>query len=426
MKVEGAARRPGIHLTRLAREGLPAVAVGLLVCHLIRSHLLEWYLVPSRSMEPTLHGDPERGDLVLVDKTAYWLRPPRRYELVVVRDARAPEDDYLVKRAVAFGDDERCWVEVAEGDLWLGTSRQTMQIDVKRPDSAAASALRVDHFAFPEAGAAPRAEDYFAASPAWRVDRARGEIVLAPAAGSLAELAASLAGGAGELGERAAGAQLPGHLRTRLPVDTRFLDAAGELRGSFALHPDIGVELEARPGDGWSGLQVVLEFAARYWGFSVEPTGRVVLTEMGEPVAAGQRAAPCAPAAALHVRLGYLDGWFFAQLDGELVLYEKVDVPRQAPAAPAGLQHNLLHLASAGAALRIPALRVFHDVYYGAPGAALAPQRLNVPPGSMFLLGDNSRDSRDSRFGRTYAVADLVGRPLAILAPAARRRWLTP
>ena len=57
---------------RLIRDVFPVVVVAYVVFLLVRSHVCERYQVPSSSMEPTLHGDVDDGDVVLVDKTAWW------------------------------------------------------------------------------------------------------------------------------------------------------------------------------------------------------------------------------------------------------------------------------------------------------------------------------------------------------------------
>ena len=39
--------------------------------------------IPTKSMEPTLHGEDAHPDFILVDKTAYLPRLPRRWEVAV-------------------------------------------------------------------------------------------------------------------------------------------------------------------------------------------------------------------------------------------------------------------------------------------------------------------------------------------------------
>lgn len=63
------------------QESLLLVLVAVVVALLLRTFLVALFLVPSGSMEQTLRV----GDRILVDRTAYEFRSPRRGEVVVFR-----------------------------------------------------------------------------------------------------------------------------------------------------------------------------------------------------------------------------------------------------------------------------------------------------------------------------------------------------
>lgn len=100
--------------------------------------------------------------------------------------------------------------------------------------------------------------------------------------------------------------------------------------------------------------------------------------------------------------------------------------PREAvlPGAYRKPPANLLHVGVAGTRgeVRIGHLRGFHDVHYGSGELPRVPLEI----GDIFLLGDNSFDSRDSRdlVTEPFRLDDLIGAPVAILAPLSRMRWL--
>jgi len=50
---------------------------------------------------------------------------------------------------------------------------------------------------------------------------------------------------------------------------------------------------------------------------------------------------------------------------------------------------------------------------------------VTVPPASLFVLGDNRLNSRDSRFGLGYVPEDrVIGRAFVLIWPPSRIGWL--
>ena len=88
------------------------------------------------------------------------------------------------------------------------------------------------------------------------------------------------------------------------------------------------------------------------------------------------------------------------------------------------MPNNLLHIGAAGAKVRVVRVRVFHDVHYLTRPRPFHSGEVDVPVGELWLLGDNTFDSRDSRSRGGFPRSDLVGRPIAILGPLARVRVL--
>lgn len=80
------------------RETLETVLVALLIALVIRSFLVQIYVVDGESMYPTLH----HGDRLLVNKIVYRLGDPKPGDIVVVEDPGNPRRQ-LIKRVIAVG-----------------------------------------------------------------------------------------------------------------------------------------------------------------------------------------------------------------------------------------------------------------------------------------------------------------------------------
>lgn len=91
-----------------SHKGLWIFASGLIGLLLVLRVHFVLSVAKGESMLPGLRS----GDLVLVDKLAYWAKNPERGDIVVARD----RNELIVKRVVGLPDEE---VELHEGKLYI-------------------------------------------------------------------------------------------------------------------------------------------------------------------------------------------------------------------------------------------------------------------------------------------------------------------
>jgi hypothetical protein len=402
---------------------LPIAAVALGVFHVIRGRICDRYQVSTTSMEPAVHGSPQDGDVLLVDKTAWLRRAPRQFDLVVVRNPHAGEPD-LVKRVAAVGGDgpgdAARWVRIEGGDLWTGADRD--RLTRVRKDPVAHHDLAMTHFAFP--GGDPRA--YFHADPAWAP---AGDVIdLQPAAATLDAVQALQLPAARVERRRADPSDqwLPGHLANQDDVDLTFLDCNGTRLGSRTVNPDFGLEADIAVPAGLRGIVVTYEREGSYYALAYAADGRGRLLVDGTPDGDAFAGPALVAGGVVAFRFGHLDGWFHFVIDGRRLLHR--ELPRRDPAAggprlaPVRRTHRM-HLAVAGAAARLTRVRVYHDVSYDVAGSNLGDSLWELNDGDLFLLGDNTRDSRDSRQFGAFPASALLGRPVMVIGPPRRLRF---
>ena len=449
-------------LLALLRDVVPIVVVGVVTFHLMRTHLMQWYLVPTASMEPTLHGDPREGDVVLVDKTAYWSDAPQTWDLVVVRQrggglggglggnsgSGSSSEDHIVKRLVCLAEDTQRYVSVRDGDVYAGDTRSQLELVRKHP--VVNADMLVTWWQLAPAGGTGAGNarggdstsgDMLAGAGAWRSDGGGRRLHLAPAGADASTLAALAAKTVGE-------APPEGHVGTRFPLDTSFVDGAGRRQAlGFGLVRDGGAELQLRLAPGTNGVQLLLDQDAERFAFAWgdgDPHG--IVRRDGQQI--GRFAAPPLTGE-LHVRWGWLDGQLFLVVEDAVWWMERLELaPRALPTArPNGERGGRpgsgcrVHFAVSGsgavsgpvsgsgaadaaAGAEVARLRVFHDVWYRGENEPFRREPICLEPGEMWLLGDNSFDSTDSRLRGAFARADLVGQPVAVLAPRSRMQLL--
>lgn len=75
------------------------VALTLLFIFIIQTFIGRMYVIPSASMEPTLHGLNGSGDRVAVEKVSYYFTDPKPGDVVVFKGTDAWNTDYVSNRS---------------------------------------------------------------------------------------------------------------------------------------------------------------------------------------------------------------------------------------------------------------------------------------------------------------------------------------
>ena len=100
---------------RQAREIADSLAIAFILAMVIRHFVLEVFKIPTKSMQPTLLGDPWTGDKILVNKFAYDFEDPQRWDIVVFKYPDNVSKNYI-KRVVALPGEI---VQVRDGDVYI-------------------------------------------------------------------------------------------------------------------------------------------------------------------------------------------------------------------------------------------------------------------------------------------------------------------
>ena len=112
----------------------------------------------------------------------------------------------------------------------------------------------------------------------------------------------------------------------------------------------------------------------------------------------------------------------------EPALVTQYEVNRAYPGAvPAGMKSlgPRIALGGEGVRARFRGIRISRDLYYTERGEYGIEGPFALGPDEFFLLGDNSADSLDGRDWGPVRRGELLGRPLAVVWPPARWRWLS-
>jgi len=351
------------------------------------------------------------GDYVLIDRTAFSARAPRRWEIVAFRQS-SQADKILVKRVVGLPGE---LVEIRRGDVYADGHIARKNLAQQR---ALAVLVHDARFSPTREPTPPRH---------WRAERSNSRWSAAGgrfthAAGPKNEPADWLAyhHGRRQVGTNAGvsnqslespvtdlSAYNPSqprreedvHAVADLLLSFRLSDVSG--RGTFCI----------RITDGRDHFEARLEFDGG------QPRCRVFRNDSPLPDAAGK----VFPASGQRlVEVSLVDQQFLLALDGQAVLawpYEQTEPPGTRPSCP-------LAIGVQGLGATVCDLRVYRDVYYTDPiglrGSRRGERPVRLGAGQYYLLGDNSPVSEDSRTWPQGAVDAklLLGKPLLAIPPA--------
>ena len=335
------------------------------------------------------------GDRLLVDKTAFQLRPPRRWEVAVFR---CPVDDSkpYVKRVVGLPGED---MHLRDGDVYA---------DGRLVRKTLAEARRTRVLVFDTAS--PPAPDGEAGR--WSAEPVAG-VAQPPAADGWRDGVLTLDGrGVGAAGvtyhHRPGEAAADEPVRDWLayngpppaPSRTRPADVASPPVHDFFLECDLQVVAGAgafacRLGDGAD--YVTADLAV---GPGDGPGVRLAGPAGAETTAAGGR---LVPGRTYRLEFAFVDRRASLALDGAEVV-PPLDLPAAADRAGVG---QPAQLGARGATVRVRGLKLSRDLHYRADGRHAGATPFRLGPDEYFVLGDNSADSHDSR---EWAVPGVPGR----------------
>ena len=377
------------------RENLESLAVAVALALVLKFFVIEAYKIPTSSMQPTLMGDSQRGiyDRILVDKLAFLLREPRRWEVAVFKYPLNQSQNYIKRIWGLPGE----WILVRGGDVWKGgegdflPETRPRKILRKPPKLQEHLWLYVYH-----------SEDLPGSLP--RVLREDpGRLSLSPGSGGGLELVSRAERGRALYFRDIQDRDEHGYPKDAARAVEDQLAGGGEaLAAGFNYVGDLRVSADVEVLRGCRAVTLEIRESS---------SGETMLYQAEIPVAPAERKArllvngrtvkektldrPMEPGKKRSVAFSNCDDRLLLSLDGDVILsyaYASRGEPLEGSRAGIGL-------AGKGRA-RVTRFHLDRDVYYTDPSAlATRPQGawFHLGPKGFLMLGDNSRHSADSR-----------------------------
>ncbi len=364
------------------------------------------------------------GDRLLIHKSVFHLRSPRRWELVAFR--RRSVEGVYIKRVVGLPGEK---VQIIGGDVYADGRICRKPLPLQR-----AMAILVHDANFQGAVAAEETLRWRAKEPDSRWGAAEGRFAHPgaeqpnqPTDQTIDWLEyRHLRPGPAGAENGPAGLQegpitdLDGYNQTRPrrdedvhPVDDLLLSFRFKVPSGKKPPDQSKGRLAIRAGRGANRCLVYLDPNTHRW--------ELWRTGQKEPIESG----PMPPwTDALKVELSLFDRQILLVLDGKTVARQPLGQP------PEEADFRSLAIGSDGLRVTIEDVRIHRDVYYTHPiglrGRWAIREACRMAEGEYFVLGDNSPISEDSRSwaeGPGVSSELLLGKPLIVHFPARSVRW---
>jgi signal peptidase I len=394
------------HWRREARNIADSLAIAFILAMVIRHFVLEVFKIPTKSMQPTLLGDPFTGDKILVNKFAYDFRDPHRWEVMVFKYPVDTSRNYIKRVAGLPGET----IRVFGGDLYVRTAHSDPQWQIARKPWNVQEALWRKRYTLSDSG-----QSYWAPSnpAAWTI---RGDDFAVSADGS----------GDGEYLI---------YQREILAYEAREFE---ESHRPFVRIPtsDLMVQFHLIP-EGPAEVEVALDCTTTFayeeqtvhWtvrlpfgaGGPARPMllrdGREVRPEESQPFT-------CTDGKPSLVQVCHVDQSLVVRVDGRQVLshpYDSTQGVEDSHWSPEHRSAAKIGCRTGRALFRDPAIYV--DVHYTThPNENAVQAPFTLKDDEFFVLGDNSANSNDSRAWGVVPRRNLVGEAFLVLWPLGRMK----
>jgi signal peptidase I len=373
----------------------------IVVVLLVRLFFCSQVRISTGSMEPTIHGDPARGDELLVFNPWFTLTSPDRFDLALFEPPEPqPNEKLMVKRIVGLPGET---IRIEDGDLFVqkvGSARE-MRIEKSYKEFRPLLIRRFfEKFV--------NLDKSFNFDPG-QVKPVHGGVMIA--GGESRPETATL-----ELDTRA------------VSLDDGWVDAAGVDHPGEVPEHDLLFDLEVETTADSTCLEFEIGLVTSDLRFDIVPyaSGHSVLLSRSTDTTTEPYHQPmrCLTSGSKHhLEFFHIDGQAGVAVDGRQELM--VSLPPSGGALGIGSRgaRSAGFSVWAGGA-RVTRFEIWRDIHYTEPsemqyGGHAEPYR--VPADKVFVLGDHSEESTDSRMFGAVPLKNLRGHPLLIQGPSSRR-----
>jgi signal peptidase I len=373
--------------------------IAFILAMTIRGFCIEVYKIPTGSMEPTLHGDPIKGDQILANKFSRYLEPIRRFDVILFRYPLDKTKNFI-KRVVGLPDEEFL---IKDGNIYYRPNGTDSRPESNRFYLAKKSLDKQESIWIP-VWLSPRTQDLSREfEKEFNISGARewqgNKLLLQEGAGETANQSAIK----GENLISYNGLTNVHYKTERGPVNY----PTSEIKLAFRCQPLVNNSL---PADKSAEIRIQLREkgdtfilhlkAADKRKTETAPSVESFLEHINHKNESRSQPIDYHLQSGQEYRIAVMnyDGTIYLKIDGKLILkydYEIVMLDKDYIANNAAREVVAFGVINARA--YFSDINLYGDIYYEAKGVLREGEPIKIPADRYFVIGDNVSNSKDSR-----------------------------
>ncbi len=319
---------------------------------------------------PSSPGGVLTGDRVLIDRTAFLLQRPKRWEVIAFRRSSRGQE-LVVKRVVGLPGEK---IEIKDGDVYAGGEIQRKSL---RQQRAMRILVHDNHD-----------DNYTGATPRWRPEdvgsnwtRQEGNLVHAENTGEdIGWLVYNHAGPGHHVGHPVPGVVVGDNAQAPARITDYCLYNRGRFQRNEAIHPMADVAMSFRIGEihGHGSLWLRATDGRDEFMVKIDPGEKKYTVKKNPPTPVAASGDLPGSLRGQTIEVSLFDRQFLLSIGGRTLDTENIEA-----SGPPPISDRPLAIGAKGLGVVVDRLRVYRDVYYTEPvfgGGARLPVAVRLQP----------------------------------------------
>lgn len=340
------------------RANLEIFLIAFVLAMTIRCFCIDGFKIPSGSMEPTLMGNPSSGDRIIADKFSVFFTPVKRFDVILFKYPLDLTKNFI-KRTIGLPNEE---IKTKDGDIYYKPKREIKFKLARKPLSIQESIwIPVWHWR----------PDFKHIDKKWILPKEYkiedDKLCLYPDVSYNSE----------------------SKLKLRYKIED-YYDGKG--KGISSDVPDIKLSFKCRFKDDKGIIETTIDTLFGKFTYCVSPSAENYLAQNNNKIPTVQIKEKPEKEKEHLVEFIHYDAILYIKLDGKIIA--EYDYEDKKDSEAWRIEYPQILITAKKSQVKLWDVNIYRDIYYDLKNYG---ESVSIENDKYFVIGDNVRNSRDSR-----------------------------